>query len=183
MANPYMRKKQPELVRQSIVAAAKEIAVTQGAAAMTIQAVAAAAGVTKGGLLHHFPSRTALTAAVLTHVLETFDAEIDSHLAPAPGSWGRFTRAYIDVLLMGKRFGVGSPFDALFVISIAEPDLATRWNTWLSARIERHKSTDDDPKLEIVRLAVDGTWLSYFGRAPDAQLVQLCSMLTAMTHR
>ena len=46
MTNAYSKKKNPEAVRRSILDAVERIAVTQGPATVTIQAVANAAGVT-----------------------------------------------------------------------------------------------------------------------------------------
>jgi DNA-binding transcriptional regulator YbjK len=60
MANPYHRQKQPEAVRRALLEQAARLAVEQGVAAVTVQAIADAAGVTKGGLTHHFPSKQAL---------------------------------------------------------------------------------------------------------------------------
>ena len=57
MQSPHRRKKQPEQVRRSLLDCAAQIAVEQGLASVTIQAVAEAAGVTKGGLFHHFASK------------------------------------------------------------------------------------------------------------------------------
>ncbi|MBP8939478.1 MAG: helix-turn-helix transcriptional regulator, partial [Agrobacterium sp.] len=60
MTNAHERKKQPEIVRRSLLDCAAKLAADQGVAALSIQAVADAAGVTKGGLFHHFASKQAL---------------------------------------------------------------------------------------------------------------------------
>src|SRR3546814_10243849 len=57
MSLSHQRKKQPELVRRSLIDCAARIVAEAGVGGATIQAVADAAGVTKGGLLHHFPSK------------------------------------------------------------------------------------------------------------------------------
>ncbi len=48
MATAYNRKKQPELVRRTLLDCAAKLALEQGLAAVTVQAVSHAAGVTKG---------------------------------------------------------------------------------------------------------------------------------------
>ena len=48
---------------------AKKLAIESGISAITVQAVASAAGVTKGGFLHHFPSKQALGLAVIDEIL------------------------------------------------------------------------------------------------------------------
>ena len=69
----HHRKKQPEQVRRALLDCAAQIAAEDGAAAITIQAVATRAGVTKGGLLHHFDSKQALIEAVFADLLEKLD--------------------------------------------------------------------------------------------------------------
>jgi AcrR family transcriptional regulator len=80
----HHRKKQPEQVRRALLDCAAQIAAEQGAAAITIQAVAERAGVTKGGLLHHFDSKQALLAAVFSDLLEQMDREISADASREP---------------------------------------------------------------------------------------------------
>ena len=63
MTNAHERKKQPEVVRRNLLDCAAKLAAEQGVAALSVQAVADAAGVTKGGLFHHFPSKQVLLEA------------------------------------------------------------------------------------------------------------------------
>ena len=58
--NPYKRKKQPEVVRRALLDQAARITLEQGLSKVTFQAVADAAGVTKGGLMHPFATKNAL---------------------------------------------------------------------------------------------------------------------------
>ncbi|RYG89090.1 MAG: TetR/AcrR family transcriptional regulator, partial [Alphaproteobacteria bacterium] len=73
--NAHKRKKQPELVRRALIDHAARLAVEQGLAAVTVQAVSDAAGVTKGGFMHHFPSKQALVDAVFTELIEIIDRD------------------------------------------------------------------------------------------------------------
>lgn len=52
-------------LRDNILAAARDLILSRGFSAMTIDAVCAAAGVTKGGFFYHFGSKEALGEAVL----------------------------------------------------------------------------------------------------------------------
>lgn len=160
MATAHHRRKQPELVRRTLLDCVAKLAAEQGPAAVTIQAVADAAGVTKGGLLHHFASRQALIEAVFTDLLDQLDNEIESLMAADPDPAGRFTRAYVRACFADRVLGASSLWAALAVSLITEPGLRRLWSQWLDARLERHKDTDDTPTLAIVRLAADGVWLS-----------------------
>lgn len=156
----YHRKKQPEQVRRALLDCAAQIAAEDGAAAITIQAVATRAGVTKGGLLHHFDSKQALLAAVFSDLLDKMDQEIDRTLAGDPASRGRFTRAYVRACFSDRLLGERSLWGALSVAIVSEPALRSLWSAWLDDRMARHAETDGDPGLVAVRLAADGIWLA-----------------------
>lgn len=55
--------------RETILAAAEAVALKQGAAHLTLDAVAKEAGVSKGGLLYHFRSKEALLQGMIAHRL------------------------------------------------------------------------------------------------------------------
>jgi len=57
----------------AILDAAEDVVVKSGAAHITLDAVCAKAGVSKGGLLYHFPSKEALIDAMLKRVIEQIE--------------------------------------------------------------------------------------------------------------
>ncbi|RKE85790.1 TetR/AcrR family transcriptional regulator [Rhizobium sp. AG855] len=156
----HRRKKQPEQVRRALLDCAAQIAAEQGTAAITIQAVAERAGVTKGGLLHHFDSKQTLLAAVFADLLDQLDREIDRSMAEDPKPEGRFTRAYVRACFADRPLGAQSLWAALAVAIVTEPQLKALWSRWLDARQSRHHDTDGDPAFTTVRLAADGIWLA-----------------------
>ena len=85
----HRRRRRPQPRRQPLVArrgdtrkrlldAAAAVVRRDGAQALTLDAVAAEAGVSKGGLLYHFKSKRELLDAMLEGWLEEFAAEIDA---------------------------------------------------------------------------------------------------------
>lgn len=64
--------------RERIIAAYEELLIKDGMRAATLDAVAATAGVSKGGLLYHFKSKEALTGGLIEKLREL--AAIDSEL-------------------------------------------------------------------------------------------------------
>lgn len=160
MENAYERKKQPELVRRGLLDHAQRLAVDQGLASLTIQAVADAAGVTKGGLFHHFPSKQALVEAMFADVVDALDREIDELMAKDEEPYGAFTRAYVDSCFLDRDRKSANLWAALSVSMISEPQLRDIWSRWQMQRYERHRETDGDLGLEIIRLAADGVWLA-----------------------
>lgn len=87
--------------RDRLLDAAEKLVVEHGALALTLDAVAAEAGVSKGGLLYHFPSKDKLAAALVERAI----ARVDSALAEASANTtpGAFTRAYIQVTMGDAR--------------------------------------------------------------------------------
>jgi AcrR family transcriptional regulator len=88
-----MLQPRPDDTRSRLLAAAETIVAERGVGALTLDAVAAAAGVSKGGLLHHYRSKEALLTAIVTRLAEEMRAVFDMlHAAEAPGP-GRAARA------------------------------------------------------------------------------------------
>ncbi|ARM88688.1 TetR family transcriptional regulator protein [Rhizobium sp. CIAT894] len=163
--SPRNRKKQPDVVRQALLDCATKLALEHGLAAVSLQAVASAAGVTKGGLFHHFPNKQALIEAVFDGMMENLDREIDEELEKDKGGHGTFTRAYVRTLF-ADRAQNNSPWSAQTMTVLADPYSKSLWHKWIDDRLIRHAATDTGTRLEIVRLAADGAWLAHVLR-PD----------------
>ena len=156
----YRRKKQPELVHRALLDHAARLAVEHGLAAVTVQAVAEAAGVTKGGLLHHFPSKQALINAVFADLLEALDHQLDARIAADPEPNGAFTRAYLDSAFAIELEDNAAVWAALAISMLTDPPLRQLWADWVQGRQERHRATDGTQALAAIRLAADGIWLA-----------------------
>lgn len=154
------RKKQPEIIRRALLDEAARLAVAQGLAAVTVQAVADAAGVTKGGFMHHFPSKQALIDAVFHHLLDVIDGELDRRIAADPEPHGAFTRAYLEIVFDAGHDDYAGPWAPLSISMLTDAALRALWAQWFEARLARHHATDGDMALTVVRLAADGIWLA-----------------------
>lgn len=62
--------------RDRILRALRHLLASGGTDAVTLEAVAAAAGVSKGGLLYHFPSKAAMYQGLLAKIHDTVVAEM-----------------------------------------------------------------------------------------------------------
>ncbi|WP_062206053.1 TetR/AcrR family transcriptional regulator [Aureimonas sp. AU12] len=160
MENAHRRKKQPGIVRRALLDHAARLVVEEGLAAVTVQAVSDAAGVTKGGFMHHFPSKQALITAVFEDLLGQIDRDLDARMAGDPEPWGSFTRAYVEAVLDMVPRGDGGPLAALSLSWLTDAGLRTLWADWFAERLRRHDATDGAVSLAVVRLAADGLWLS-----------------------
>jgi AcrR family transcriptional regulator len=89
---PGEQRNAPRTRREVIEAAARAL-IAHGPG-VSLDAVAKEAGVSKGGLLHHFRSKQALLAGLIDEWFDRYDATVESLLEPedTPGRW---TRAHI----------------------------------------------------------------------------------------
>ncbi|WP_125613410.1 TetR/AcrR family transcriptional regulator [Specibacter cremeus] len=67
----------PPPARDRILQAYEDLLINDGARGATLDAVAAAAGVSKGGLLYHFKSKEALTAGLIAKLRELAEADFE----------------------------------------------------------------------------------------------------------
>jgi AcrR family transcriptional regulator len=75
-----------------LLAAAQHLFGRDGFAATSIDAVAAAAGMTKGAAYHHFANKTALFRAVFVRVHEQVAADLERATAAEPDPWSALRR-------------------------------------------------------------------------------------------
>lgn len=160
MAKAHHRPKEPEQVRAALLDGARRMVAEAGIAALSVQAVADAAGVTKGAFFHHFANKAALVDAVFTELFEAFDQEIDRSIAADPDRPGCFTRAYVGTVFRTDERHRSPPLAGLWISAMADGDIRARWRAWLEGRLARHSATDADPRLDLVRFAADGVWLA-----------------------
>ncbi len=130
-------------------------------AAVTLDAVSAASGVSKGGLLHHFPNKNALLEALFDSLVARLDEAIEAQMRQDPTPRGRFTRAYLyAVAALRGQSEETRDWAQVTMAMLTEPWLRQRWRDWVRERSEEYVGTDSSVDAEIVRFAVDGLWLS-----------------------
>ena len=81
--------------QQHILEAANRIIRREGVAHLTIEAVAKEAGLSKGGVLYHFPSKEALVEGLITFHIEGYTHALTKALDEVETGPGQWTRANI----------------------------------------------------------------------------------------
>lgn len=150
-----------ELIHR-ILDAAEAVVVRQGIGNLTLEAVAVEAGISKGGLLHHFPSKDKLIEAMVRRCAEGWrECSIGAYEAAPPGR-GRMARA-----LLGHLADTDSWSDqcqrsssAVFAALAQNPALIEPMRA-VYAEIRQRLNEDDLPAgvAETVAAAMDGLWL------------------------
>ena len=160
-------KKQPELIRKRILEQAILLAAEKGTSGVSIQSVATGAGITKGGVFHHFANKEILLEEMIKEILFYLDRKVEDIIAQDTREYGKFTRAYIKTSLMQKIDGLVSPWTALSMTTLTDNTFNSLFGQWLQQKIDLYKDTDDHYDLLLLRLASDGIWLQYMTQIID----------------
>ncbi|KHL96868.1 hypothetical protein QW71_04360 [Paenibacillus sp. IHB B 3415] len=146
--------------RSLILAAASTVVKNSGIEKLTLEAVAAEAGVSKGGLLHHFPNKDALIQSMVSGITNDFVTDVQNRAAQDTRDQGKWSRAYLKSTVEADKEEQGMNVAlnaALFNNGDLLEELREQYSVW-----QQNIENDGlDPVISsIVRLAVDGLWLS-----------------------
>lgn len=148
----------PEQMRARLLQAAANVLMTDGPA-LSLESVARGAGVSKGGLLHHFPSRDALLTGLAADLSRRFQARVEAAYEeeqPArPGAW---LRAYIHASFQDEEQ------DLALMLALAPllPDTASLEDLQREQRPLMEALQADGlgaARAHAIRAACDGYWL------------------------
>lgn len=143
--------------RETVLKAATQIIARLGVSAFTIDAVAQEAGVTKGGVLHHFPSKEALIDGLIDQVITAFNNWLMAELeTEPPGQPGRWLRAYIRTIFSVQYDDINL-IPALAAAVAADHQTLDRIRRGFEESQMAAVQDGIDPiQATIIRLAVDG---------------------------
>ncbi|MEZ4725609.1 MAG: TetR family transcriptional regulator [Caldilineaceae bacterium] len=148
--------------RELIFDACGRILRREGLTRLTLEAVAAEAGLSKGGLLYHFPSKLALIEALFQHHIDRFNRNLQRLVETeeqGPGGWLRaYAKASIaeitdpdNASLFASLFAAGERYPTVLAI------MRRSYDGW-------QQQVDASPLAPavalLVRLAVDGFWFT-----------------------
>lgn len=147
--------------RPKLIEAALTVVEKHGVAALTLDAVAEEAGVTKRGLLYHFPTKHALLAGIHEDLAARIEQELIATTGKEPEAANLVerTRGYV-------RASMRSPSNVemrLIMEAANEPEWMEPWmrvyRRWFPEE-ERPIEELDDLSLRcvIARMAADGSW-------------------------
>ncbi len=176
--NPYQRKKQPDIVIATLIDNTTKMILKNGIEQTSLQAVAKASNLTKGGLLHHFPNKMELLKAVYEKTLVDLEQEINNIMAQDPETHGRFTRAYIQSSTNGLRHK--APNQQIISAMFNTPELSHLWRNWLKEKLTIYPETSLE--LELIRLATDGMWFNALAGTATHNLTEIEQHLLDKTY-
>lgn len=180
--------KSATVTRNALLEAAGRVMVTQGAKGLTLEAVAREAGVSKGGLLYHFPNKEALISGMLQELIDDKLVSLEHELEQddAPNQPGHWLRAYIRSYKKLDPECIAIHFSLLAAIA-ENPELLEPVQKHFADRQKQIESTGIDPALAtVIRLALDGlAFIHIFGLGvPDESLQkQVMETLLKLTQK
>ncbi len=142
--------------KRKIFEASRKILQEKGVLGLTLAEAASVAGVSKGGLLYHFSTKSELLAGLLHFEATTFEQAV-TDAAQADGQPGAWSRAYI--IASSEQALQGRSLSAVIGSLLLEPALlpvyashAARWGELLNRDRLPERTT------RIIRFAVEGLW-------------------------
>lgn len=156
-----MAKKAPQETRSKLLYAAIALIEADGLGPLTLDRVAQKAQVSKGGLLHHFPTKESLLLGIVELVGEKWTERVEQELAQEEaGSIGRWARAYVRATFDRTDFE-SQLMVVLGHLVAANPEFAGACD---GIYTDIFKQIEDDPLPEarrlVIQIACDGLWWS-----------------------
>jgi AcrR family transcriptional regulator len=146
--------------KDAILAAAETVVAEAGAAHLTLDAVAAQAGLSKGGLLYHYPSKEALLQGMLSRLLDRVDSDrrrFQTELGDSPAA---DLQAHI-LAGFNQHPGQDRVSAAMLAAGANDPRLLEPVRDWQRQHFEQlAKSKAHPTRAAVIMLAVDGLWLN-----------------------
>jgi AcrR family transcriptional regulator len=156
-----MSKKTPIETREKLVQAAAQLVVSKGINRVTLEQVALEAGVSKGGLLHHFPTKQALLSGLMEQVGRVFKARLEKFMGLETSDQpGRLARAYIRASFEYEADELQLT-NAIAKVVSEFPELLLELQEEF-AQLDQEMQSDGLPAARaiVIRLACDGLWFS-----------------------
>jgi len=161
--------------RKTILDAANRVVQKHGVERLTLELTAQEAGLSKGGLLYHFPSKEALIKGMIQDYLDRFTADFNATAQQEGGQTpGRWTRSYLYTTYEDKQRSPSMSSGLLAAVA-TNPTLLSpvqqTYEEWVRLLM---KDGIDSTTAMIVRLAVDGLWMvDLFGFAPPDPVMRV----------
>lgn len=184
---PSKSAKSSSLTRETLLYAATQVILEKGVEALTLDAVARQAGVSKGGLLYHFPNKNALVVGLGEQLIQDFEAALQAEFDQddAPGTPGQWVRAYIrsTLRMSGQTLALVARLTSLIVEM--PPELLKAAEAYEQRCRQRLDADGLDPtQAVIIQLAIDGLWFSemfQLSALDETRRTQVVERLLAMT--
>lgn len=176
--------------RDAILNAAEVVIDRDGVGAFTLDAVAKESGVSKGGLLHHFPSKDALLLALVTRMSDQWRRDYEDAIASVPSGPCRVARGLLNACIADaegwndqmRRSG------KVMVAAMAANPMNVKPARDAHENLMKLAAADGGPAWasEVIVFAMHGLWFSWLFGLTDAspdRLAQVRASLQKVVER
>ncbi len=142
--------------------AVMELILEGGLSAVTLSSVCRRAGISKGGLMHHYPSKEALVDAFVTRSSDECLGELAEHLEPISRGGGKRTKAFVDFMLKDPAMckPESSQEIAAIMIALMQGQMtAHAEDHYRRLSLELKGDGLSQNVTDLVMTSVDGLWL------------------------
>ena len=174
-------RKRARNAREEILDAAQHVAARDGAAHLTLDAVAREIGMTKGGVLYNFPTKANLLQGMLERMVETFGRIVEERVAASgPEVRNPTLRATLEAYDYLERLD-SNLFTAILAVAVNDPDLVEPVRA-LKNRLQAQVMAEAaDPDLAmVVMVAIDGLHFERMMRLPPTDPKQRAQIATRL---
>lgn len=176
-----------EETRELIFAACNRILQREGLTSLTLDAVAEEAGLSKGGLLYHFPSKVELIEALFQYHIDRFNQRLDRLVAEEEAGIGGWLRAYAQASIEQiTDSDKASMFASLFAAGERYPSVLAIMKRSYDEWQQQVESCGVALNVAmLVRLAVDGLWFTEMYQYAPPSLEQrqaVLQLILQLTH-
>jgi len=172
--------------RERILDAALAVADRVGAAHLTLDAVAAEAGVSKGGLLYHFASKDLLLKGVVEHHVSQHRSDLEIARAMFPAHAGGYLQAFVHAQLQGiaaKQHGPQAT-QSFIAAAVNTPGLMDSPRADSRTHVARLRTLGPDfTDALIVSLALDGLFFGDTFEMLDLDDTERAALVDALKQR
>ncbi|ACY18016.1 TetR/AcrR family transcriptional regulator [Haliangium ochraceum] len=159
-----MGKRSYPSARERILDAAEQLIVERGGGQITVDAVLAATGLSKGGFFHHFASKDALLEALMARLIARTEAWLAQAAEADPEPRGARLRAQIALAFDAEALEARAPRALLLTIidaAFKQPELRGQAQQMNAASFARDTAEGIPPGNAIaIQFTLDGFWLS-----------------------
>lgn len=148
--------RKPTITREGLLEIAERIVRNEGAAGLTIDALAKAAGISKGGVQYSFSSKDDLVRALIERWTRQFDELLGEMDGVPPVD---LIRKYIKVM-RSSQAAMNAKMAGLMMAYIQNPQNVVETRQWYRSMFERLGGGENDAQAaRVALLAIEGLFL------------------------
>ncbi|WPF65781.1 MULTISPECIES: TetR/AcrR family transcriptional regulator [unclassified Corynebacterium] len=144
--------------RARIIEKSRELIAERGFGGLTYDSLSRETGMTKGGILYHFPTKEDLVRGVLEDVLAARNARLEENLGKGLADSSREER-----LISYVRSTIGEKPRreelSLFVDALRVEELKVLWHDSGLTKLDGREFDEAGVDMQLMRFAADGLWM------------------------